>query len=75
MMSASAHARAQWPLVPLASTQVPFFEYIDACPQRLKDLGLFEFVRFDKWPHTAELQPTATAVALVRTARSKWPSW
>ena len=59
------------PLVPLASTQVPFFEYIDACPQRLKDLGLFEFVRFDKWPHTAELQPTATAVALVRLQREK----
>ena len=59
------------PLVPLYSTQVPFFEYIDACPQRLKDLGLFEFVRFDKWPHTAELQPTATAVALVRLQREK----
>ena len=50
---------------------MPFHEYIDACPARLKQLGLFEHVRFDKWPHTDELQPTATAVALVRLQREK----
>ena len=49
-------------LLPLFSTAVPFGDYIHACPEVLRDLGLLK-IMFQKWPLSLHLQRVAAAHA------------
>ena len=46
-------------VAPLYGTQLPFREYMAACPPELKELGLFD-IMFDKFPETDALRSVAT---------------
>lgn len=66
--------KPQAPFIPLYSTEVPFYVYINAAKEKAEELinlGLFENTMFNKWPQTPELQPTAMASAITALQKEK----
>lgn len=56
------------PIIPLFNTALPFEDYIKACPEELKRLGLLQLF-FAKWPESSHLQRAAAEHALLQLVR------